>query len=100
MPIGYSDNLKDFSLRKIDLQKNDLIYISSDGYEDQFGGPNDKKFKAKNLKELLLSINQKPMSGQKEILNKTIDDWMAYINPENKKTYEQTDDICVIGLRI
>ena len=54
----------------------------------------------KKLKELLLSINQKPMSEQKEILNKTINDWMAYINPENKKPYEQIDDLCMIGLRI
>ncbi len=100
MPVGYSDNLKDFSLKKIALQKNDLIYISSDGYGDQFGGPNEKKFMKKNLKELLLSINQKPMSEQKEILNKTIEDWMAHINPKNKKPYEQTDDLCVIGLRI
>ena len=100
MPVGYSDDLKDFSLKKIALQKNDLIYISSDGYVDQFGGPNNKKFMKKKLKELLLSINQKPMSEQKEILNKTINDWMAYINPENKKPYEQIDDLCMIGLRI
>ena len=54
----------------------------------------------KKLKELLLSINQKPMSEQKEILNKTICDWMAHINPESKKPYEQIDDLCMIGLRI
>jgi len=93
MPIAYSEILKDFSLKKIELQKNDLIYIFSDGYEDQIGGEKEKKFKSKNLKELLLSINQKPMPEQKEILNKKIEDWMSV----GKQT--QMDDILIIGLR-
>ena len=100
MPVGYQDELKQFKNNAIELKKNDVIYIFSDGYQSQFGGPQGKKFMKKNLRELLLSISQKPMDEQKEILNKTINDWMAYINPEDKKTYEQTDDLCVIGLRI
>ncbi|MDP2672264.1 MAG: tetratricopeptide repeat protein [Nanoarchaeota archaeon] len=100
MCVGYGDELKPFKYNKIDLQKNDLIYILSDGYQDQIGGPKNKRFMRKNLKELLLSINQKPMPEQKEILAKTIENWMAHINPEDKKSYEQTDDLCVIGLRV
>ncbi|MEK6844713.1 MAG: tetratricopeptide repeat protein, partial [Nanoarchaeota archaeon] len=99
MPVGYSDELKPFKNNVIELKKNDMIYLFSDGYPSQFGGPKGKKFMKKNLRELLFSISQKPVNEQKEILNKTIDDWMAYINPNNKKPYEQTDDLCVIGVR-
>ena len=92
MPVGFSDILKDFSLNKISLQKNDLIYISSDGYKSQFGGKKGKTFQSKNLKELLLSINKKPMTEQKEILDKTIEDWRGNL--------EQVDDILIMGLRV
>lgn len=94
MPVAYSDKLKDFTLNKIDLQKNDLIYIFSDGYGDQIGGPKEKKFMKKNLKQLLLSVHEKPMNEQKEILNKTIEDWISA-----GKT-GQMDDILVIGVKI
>ena len=95
----YCDELKPFTHNKINLQKNDLIYISSDGFQDQFGGKSSngkfgegKKFGRKKLKELLLSINEKPMTEQKEILDKTIEDW--------KGNLEQVDDILIMGLRV
>ena len=94
MPVGYSETLKDFSLNKINLQKNDLIYIFSDGYQDQIGGEKEKKFMKKNLKELLLSVREKPMLEQKEILNKKIEDWMSV------GKQKQMDDILVIGIKI
>jgi len=100
MCVGYGDELKPFKYNKIELQKNDLIYVLSDGYKDQIGGPQNKRFMKKKLKEILLENHTQPMQEQKKILNKTLNDWMAYINPENGKPYEQTDDICVIGLRI
>jgi len=64
----------------------------SDGYQDQFGGPKDRKFMIKRMKELLLNIHYKPMQEQHDILEKTIDDWM--INTP------QTDDIIVTGFKL
>ena len=63
----------------------------SDGYADQFGGPDNKKFKVKTLKNLLIDIHQKDMIDQKQILNKTIEEW--------KGDEEQIDDILVVGRR-
>lgn len=93
MPIGYHIK-KDtpFSMEEIDLQKGDCLYNSSDGYPDQFGGPDGRKFMSKNFKDLLLSIHQKPMNEQRDILDKAIDDWRGNI--------EQIDDIIVFGVRI
>ncbi len=93
MPIGYHWKESNFfSVQEFDLQEGDCIYSSSDGYYDQFGGENKKKFLIKNFKELLLENHKKPMTEQKVVLNSTIDDW--------KGTFEQIDDIMVVGLRI
>lgn len=64
----------------------------SDGYADQFGGENGKKFKYKPFKKLLIENAKKPMKEQKEILLKTFIDW--------KGNYEQIDDIVVLGIKI
>ena len=64
----------------------------SDGYADQFGGPEGKKFKSQTLRELLFKISKLPMQEQKVRLNETIEDWMG-IN-------EQVDDILLIGIRL
>jgi serine phosphatase RsbU (regulator of sigma subunit) len=93
MPVGnHTDNSKPFTLQSFKLQKGDIIYIFSDGYADQFGGPLGKKFKYSQLEILLISIHNKPMNEQKEILNETIGSW--------KGELEQVDDICIIGIRI
>jgi serine phosphatase RsbU (regulator of sigma subunit)/Tfp pilus assembly protein PilF len=73
------------------LQKNDIIYLFSDGYTDQRGGPNRKKFYHAPFKELLTSIHQLEMEEQKQKLDETFTHW--------KGNEEQTDDILVIGLR-
>jgi len=93
-PIGIfmGEELQHFTNHKIKLQRGDTLYIFSDGYVDQFGGAQGKKFKSKQFKQLLLSIQNKSMPEQREILNQTIEQWQG--------TYEQTDDICVIGVRI
>lgn len=91
-PIGEYLTRKNFTNIEIPLQKGDSIYLFSDGYPDQFGGPKGKKFKYSQLEKLLLFIQDKSMEEQKEILNKKIDDW--------KTGFEQTDDITVIGVRI
>ncbi len=91
-PIGkYAEN-KPFTTHSMELQKNDALYLFTDGYADQFGGEKGKKFKFSKLKELLLSIADKSMNEQKEILNENFETW--------KGNLEQVDDVCVIGVRI
>jgi serine phosphatase RsbU (regulator of sigma subunit) len=91
-PIGvHAGAEKPFTSAKIELQKGDTIYIFSDGYVDQFGGPNGKKFMSKRFKDLLLSISGLTLSEQKNALDKAIEEW--------KGAGQQVDDILVIGLR-
>ena len=78
-------------LHKLKLEKGDVVYLFSDGYHDQFGGPKEKKFMMKRFKQLLLDIHFKPMSQQKVLLQKTMDEWMG--------DTEQIDDILVMGVR-
>ncbi|MBI3518722.1 MAG: SpoIIE family protein phosphatase [Bacteroidetes bacterium] len=76
----------------LQLRKGDCFYIYSDGYADQFGGPKGKKYKYKQLEELLLANHTKPTQQQKQILNDNIENW--------KGSLEQVDDITVIGYNI
>lgn len=91
-PIGPFDSRKPFTNHQFKLEKGDTIYIFSDGYADQFGGPEGKKFKYKNFKELLISIQNKSMPEQNQILDETIENW--------KGTQPQIDDILVMGVRV
>ncbi len=94
-PIGFfvDEDKKKFTNHKIQLQKDDAVYIFSDGYSDQFGGPNGKKFMAKKFDELILQIYSLPVEEQKAMLDKTIEAWKGGV-------YEQVDDILVIGVKI
>ena len=96
MPIAIYEKMEKFSLSKYGLQKNDIIYLSGDGYHDQFGGPDNKKFMSKRYKELLVSISAKPLEEQKKILEETLENWQTGYNTR----HQQTDDITVLGLRI
>ncbi len=93
-PVGsfVGETLQSFKNNEFQLEKGDTFYIFSDGYPDQFGGPKGKKFKYKQFRELLLSIQDKDMAVQKVILDETIEAWRGDI--------EQLDDILVIGVRI
>lgn len=91
-PIGVYDKANAFTLHELQLQKGDVIYLSTDGYADQFGGPSGKKFKYKPFKQLLTDIHQKPMNEQRQILDSRFSEWQGEI--------EQVDDVCVIGVRI
>jgi serine phosphatase RsbU (regulator of sigma subunit) len=91
-PIGSFENRKPFTQEKIKVKKGDCIYAFSDGFADQFGGPNNKKYKYSRFKELLLSIHSKPMNEQLNDLEKEFDSWMGSNN--------QTDDVTVVGLRV
>jgi serine phosphatase RsbU (regulator of sigma subunit) len=99
MPVAYYEQMSDFTSHKITLKQGDCFYMFSDGYADQFGGPRGKKFKYKALKELLIRIKEKSMAEQKELLEKTIQDWAT--GPDrNGRQYDQVDDILVVGIRI
>ncbi|MDG1477564.1 MAG: SpoIIE family protein phosphatase [Vicingaceae bacterium] len=91
-PVGNHYNEKPFTKHSIQLNKGDVIYSFTDGFADQFGGPKGKKFMYKQFKELLLSVVDKPLNKQQEILNKVFETWKGDI--------EQIDDVCIIGVKI
>ncbi|MBK7818797.1 MAG: tetratricopeptide repeat protein [Sphingobacteriaceae bacterium] len=92
-PVGYFRGLGiPFTNKEFQLKKGDRIYLFTDGFADQFGGPKGKKFKYKQLQGLLAVIAEEPMTQQFKILSETFDAW--------KGSLEQVDDVCVIGLKV
>ena len=89
-PIGTYPKEKDFKTNEIKLQKNDMIYIFSDGFQDQFGGEHNKKYTNKRFKELIISMYHFSMKKQNEILEHELKKW--------KGKSEQIDDITIFGL--
>ena len=77
--------------KSIDIQRNDIVYLFSDGYSDQFGEKVDKKFKRGPFRKLLLDIHDKPMDQQRKELDKTLRNWQG--------NQPQTDDVIVMGVR-
>ena len=93
MPIGiYYGEKESFTNYEIDVQKGDVIYIFTDGFADQFGGPKGTKYMKYNIKKLLSEIFDKPMDEQRAILEKEFDDWKGSAN--------QIDDVTILGVRI
>ncbi len=92
MPVGLTHKERPFTLHEIDLEENDQLYLVTDGFADQFGGPKGKKFKYKQLQQLILSMANLPMLKQKEHLDKEIENWRGNL--------EQVDDICIAGIKI
>jgi serine phosphatase RsbU (regulator of sigma subunit) len=93
-PVGaFVDNtVRIFRNHKIPVQKGDVVYLFSDGYADQFGGPEGKKFKYKPLQNLILENYQKPALEQKKIFAQTFETWLGKL--------EQVDDVLIIGVKI
>ena len=93
-PIGETgeDSLKPFTNHSFNLMTGDMIYLLSDGFQDQFGGDAHKKFKIKPLKQLLVRISTESAGKQKEVLNQELIDWRGDL--------EQVDDVCVMGVRV
>ena len=99
MPVGLHMVMDDFTHETVQLKKGDCIYMFSDGFQDQMGGPDGRKFMRKNLRELLLSIHSKPFCEQKEILDNTIESWRN--DPSNPSgEIDQMDDILVLGFSV
>jgi ligand-binding sensor domain-containing protein/serine phosphatase RsbU (regulator of sigma subunit) len=90
---GFTDSNTLFKETAIDTKPNDLFYMTTDGYADQFGGEKGKKLMTKNFKEFLLKIHTLPMQQQQEQLDRKINEWMG-------GAHTQVDDILIIGIKI
>jgi serine phosphatase RsbU (regulator of sigma subunit) len=91
-PIGKVDKPIPFTTHILNLQKGDILYLFTDGYADQFGGPKGKKFRYKRFQEMLLENAGKTMDEQKNLLEVTFAQW--------KGNLDQVDDILVIGIKV
>jgi serine phosphatase RsbU (regulator of sigma subunit)/ligand-binding sensor domain-containing protein len=91
-PIGiHVGEKKDFTLHEITLKNEDVVFMSSDGYADQFGGPKGKKFKKINLEKLFVQISNVSSEAQLQELTTVFNNWQG--------NYEQLDDVCVFGVK-
>ena len=91
-PIGAYETENSFQNHEIKLQKGDMVYLFSDGYADQFGGPKGKKFNYRQFKELLTDVASLSVEDQQQALTKTHEEWRG--------TQDQLDDVCIIGVRV
>ncbi len=93
IPVGITFGKENnFSCQEIEYSKGDMLYLYTDGYFDQFGGPSGKKYSSRRFKELLMHIHNVDLGEQKEILQTNIENWMAEM--------DQIDDITVMGIRL
>jgi len=96
MPVAIYERMQSFTNHIIEIKQGDIIYMSSDGIKDQFGGKHGKKFLAKQYENVLLAHAHLNMNEQKEALEQAIYQWQYC----DSNYYEQTDDITVIGIKI
>ncbi len=95
MPVGYDEYASgDFTTVSLEAQKGDMLYIFSDGYADQFGGPKGKKFRYGPFKKLLAELHERPVEEQKRELDRAFEEWKA------ESQQEQIDDVVVVGVRV
>lgn len=91
-PVGMHEQMESFNCSTIKYKKGDVIYMFSDGYADQFGGPKGKKLMYKPFKKTLLKNSQLPMEEQKAVLNEIFMSW--------KDSIEQVDDVVIVGVKL
>jgi len=92
MPVGKGEKMNGFRLHTVNYNGGDILYLFTNGFADQFGGPKGKKFKYKQLEDILLTNSTLSLSQQSSILNQRFTDW--------KGKLEQVDDVLIIGLRV
>jgi serine phosphatase RsbU (regulator of sigma subunit) len=91
-PIGFSDKIVPFDNHVMQLKEGEMLYLFSDGFPDQFGGPKGKKYKYSRFKGFLSSIAGQPISAQEKLIREEFESW--------KGDLEQLDDLCIIGIRL
>jgi serine phosphatase RsbU (regulator of sigma subunit) len=91
MPVAFYDRMDRFTTREFSFEKGDMLYMYTDGYPDQFGGERGKKFKYIPFKRMIHQHASLPMKEQNRVFTRTLDEWMG--------SYEQIDDICVLGVK-
>ena len=91
-PVGEHSFKEPFTSHSIQLYKNDMIYIATDGFADQFGGKQGKKYKTVQLKNKLIELSEKPLNSQQELLDLEFETW--------KGELDQLDDVCIMGVRV
>ncbi len=97
MPIGsYIGKPKSFTTHKMEISKDDCIYLSTDGYKDQRGGSQKRKFMNKNFKKMIFDNHKLEMKKQKKIISQSLDNWLN----TGTNHFKQMDDILVIGIKI
>ena len=92
MPVGVGERKENFTLHKLDSEPGDMLFLYTDGYADQFGGPKGKKFKYKQLNDVLIANSTLALDEQHVKLKTIFDNWRG--------TLEQVDDVCIIGIRL
>ena len=91
-PVGHHEGNAPLIQEEIKLETDDRIYLMSDGFPDQQGGSEGKKYLTKRLRDLIVTISVKPMDEQRTFLAHEFDRWRG--------SYEQTDDVCVMAVRV
>ena len=90
--MGQGERRDTFTLQNINVPKGAMLYLCTDGYADQFGGPKGKKFKYRQLEDILISISALPVEEQKDFLNAKFNEWQGNL--------EQIDDVLIMGIRV
>ena len=92
-PIGRYPKVVNFTRNVIDYEEGDEVFLFSDGYGDQFGGPNNRRFGSPKMRELFTEVSTLSASEQKTKIEKTHDEWMS------QQSLDQIDDVTVMGIK-
>jgi serine phosphatase RsbU (regulator of sigma subunit) len=99
-PIGKFEKSSSFTTHSIQLNKGDLFFMVTDGFADQFGGPQGKKFKYKQLVKLFVEHADKAMQEQQRLFDKVFENWKDWKGESGAIAHEQVDDVCLVGVRV
>lgn len=91
-PVGKFFKTESFTNHVVNVSKGDILYLFTDGFVDQFGGKNGKKYKYGPFKKLLTDISKHPFKEQKQLLNVEFDRWRGEL--------DQIDDVCIMGILV